>query len=103
MKAENYADCRAHIEKMHGVISNTSTSDAVASLEKKKSVQMAQATKPVDKTLAKTPTAVSRPVNNTVSTSPLPANGSQQKSLMKWDAAKGGWVPNDSGAETPGS
>lgn len=103
MKAENYADCRAHIEKMHGVISNTSTSDAVASLEKKKSVQMAQATKPVDKTLAKTPTAVSRPVNNTVSTSPLPANGGQQKSLMKWDAAKGGWVPNDSGAETPGS
>lgn len=97
MQVQNYAECRAHIDKMQGSISGTSTADAIAALDKKK------ATPPVNKPAAAltvpAPTVVSRQVSGSEPSSPSSAqNGPQQKRLMEWNAARGGWIPKDSGA-----
>ncbi|QWK81728.1 CsgG/HfaB family protein [Ochrobactrum sp. BTU1] len=99
MAAQNYADCRSHIEKMHGDIEGTSTGKAVAALAERKA-QEPQSGK--DLPAAPTVPTVTSTANTPTAEKDVP-NNLQQKSLMKWDAAKGGWVPGDSGAEASGS
>jgi len=109
MKVDNYAQCRAHIDGAHGRITETGTADAVAKLHNRETPQVVPVTQPAaagsnsDTPAAPAVSASSATTTAGPSDSGPPSNNGTPKRLMKWDAAKGGWVPDDSGALSEGS
>lgn len=95
MKAENYAECRSHIDRAHGIIDATKTAEAIAALETN-----VKTDKITSATIAggAAPVAASRPTTASGRNAPgnkvLPvANGNPPETNLEWDPAKGGWVP----------